>query len=210
MSDTVRICDHHGPIENENRTTRNRCRKCVNAYRTKQRRKHGVCERRKKAPFDIQYQNIRSAIDRYQQSCKGRFRVLNMNAKSRGLAVSLTLDEYTKLVTSETCYYCDGVLPEKGGGLDRLDSNLGYFIGNVVPCCALCNFIKGKVSSARFLSQVEKIYIKMFSKRGAGNVASDPPPTNLIGKNFLPSAEYPSNLPVYNCKTNLPCGSWIR
>jgi hypothetical protein len=43
-------------------------------------------------------------------------------------------------------------------GLDRIDSNLGYVRSNVVPCCAVCNYMKQELSLSEFLDQVAKIH----------------------------------------------------
>lgn len=32
---------------------------------------------------------------------------------------------------------------QMGSGLDRTDNSKGYLIKNVVPCCGICNSIKG-------------------------------------------------------------------
>lgn len=66
------------------------------------------------------------------------------NAKFRRIAWELTLADYEPLCVAP-CFYCDGKLgkTEKGTGLDRLDSTVGYTSSNVVPCCTQCNRIKG-------------------------------------------------------------------
>ncbi len=60
------------------------------------------------------------------------------------------------------CHYC-GKQPEKrptqkgrttinASGIDRVDNDKGYVLGNVVPCCTWCNRAKN--------SQTEKYFIK--------------------------------------------------
>ena len=63
-------------------------------------------------------------------------------AKRRGVEWSLTDDEFAN-IRGKDCHYCAGELNPTGSGLDRMDSDLGYTIGNVVPCCKACNQIKG-------------------------------------------------------------------
>ncbi len=146
----ARLCLKHGLIESTNCTTRNRCRKCVNEYRTNRRRSLGILEQKKASPPDVRCREIRAAVDKYQSTSKGRFNALRRNASARDIKVLLGL-----------CHYCGGSLPKTGAGVDRLDSKLDYIVENAVPCCALCNFIKGKVSSDLFLQQIEKIYLFM-------------------------------------------------
>jgi hypothetical protein len=42
------------------------------------------------------------------------------------------------------CFYCGHVTPG-GGGVDRVDSRVGYQPDNCVPCCAECNVVMGDV-----------------------------------------------------------------
>lgn len=51
------------------------------------------------------------------------------------------------------CSYCGG----PGGGIDRLDSNMNYKIGNIVPCCSICNMSKNVLSPEEFLRRCKKI-----------------------------------------------------
>lgn len=76
----------------------------------------------------------------YARTIKSKFRNLKSSAKSRKLEFTIAENEYNLLIKN-LCYYCDGYfsLPEAGGGLDRLDNNLGYHLSNVVPCCTICN-----------------------------------------------------------------------
>jgi len=73
-----------------------------------------------------------------------KFSVLKSTAKTRGLPCDLTLEQYRGLVTGCVCAYCGGALPEFGHGLDRKDSKSGYSTKNCVPCCRVCNSIRGK------------------------------------------------------------------
>lgn len=43
-------------------------------------------------------------------------------------------------------------------GVDRIDSNLGYFLQNCVPCCKHCNYMKLDYTREEFLNHIEKIY----------------------------------------------------
>lgn len=87
-------------------------------------------------------EGILSSASKYQKTIKGHFNILKCAAKARNIALSISYDEYQEIVAS-TCHYCGGALPSKGGGLDRMDSNIGYKKGNVVACCKACNREKG-------------------------------------------------------------------
>jgi len=63
-------------------------------------------------------------------------------AKKRGRLWEISKEEYVRFL-SLPCHYCDGRLPTHGIGLDRKDNTFDYVDGNVVPCCSICNDIKG-------------------------------------------------------------------
>lgn len=69
---------------------------------------------------------------------------------------TLTESEARVLVTSP-CHYC-GVAPNPYGGIDRVNSTMGYFAGNVVPCCSMCNFAKRHNSVEDFLAWVDRVH----------------------------------------------------
>lgn len=108
-----------------------------------------------------------------------RFNSYKVSAKHRGLDFKLSFLQYHE-ITQKDCFYC-GVPPSnkyelrypkghpkegdpRGGdpyiynGIDRIDSSIGYIMGNVVPCCAQCNRAKGDCSAREFLSWLHKAY----------------------------------------------------
>jgi hypothetical protein len=87
----------------------------------------------------------------WYRSLKGKFAMGKHNAKTRGLAWTLTLEEFEPFI-KEPCYYCNEYnLPETCCGLDRLDNRKGYILGNVKSCCKVCNNVKGLLEAAGFL-----------------------------------------------------------
>jgi len=72
-----------------------------------------------------------------------RWKVAQDSAKRRGYELSITEEEYGKLI-SLNCHYCDHSLREEvGSGMDRIHNDVGYTLTNVVPCCATCNLGRG-------------------------------------------------------------------
>lgn len=72
---------------------------------------------------------------RYSQSvCKAR--IMNKTW-------TIPVDTYIALI-AQPCYYCGGKLNETAAGLDRIDNRFGYEVGNVLPCCDVCNRTRGK------------------------------------------------------------------
>lgn len=69
-----------------------------------------------------------------------RFSSLVHTTKKKNLELSITKDQYEKIIKNKNCHYCDIPLDtQRGYCLDRKDNNLGYILNNVLPCCARCN-----------------------------------------------------------------------
>lgn len=88
------------------------------------------------------------------------------NAKKRNLSFSLTDDQFFT-ITKQLCNYC-GVSPETVykskssnyiyNGIDRVNSNLGYELDNVVPCCKRCNQAKNDMTEEEFTKWISRVY----------------------------------------------------
>lgn len=90
-------------------------------------------------------------------------------ATKRKLEYSLTTEEFTEIITGD-CYYCGTKTPAtakgqgktsgdfKYTGIDRIDSDKGYIRYNCVPCCWMCNNMKGTTNEKDFKTHIEKIY----------------------------------------------------
>ncbi len=93
---------------------------------------------------------------RYRESPEGRESGYRYKAKTRGLEFALSSDEFL-LLTQSDCHYCGG----PGYGVDRVDSDRGYLLDNCVPCCSLCNRLKGAEDYDEFVAQVLLIAAKL-------------------------------------------------
>jgi hypothetical protein len=85
----------------------------------------------------------REYIHKHSRLPRTRFWKGACQAKRRGKTWNLTFEEYMSVTEGKACHYCDGNLPVAGCGLDRMDNDRGYEIGNVVPCCERCNSARG-------------------------------------------------------------------
>lgn len=93
---------------------------------------------------------------------------LNQNAKTRGYKMELSYEE-AQSIGERCCTYC-GTSPRevktkktthggiKRNGIDRVDNNLGYIRGNVVPCCTTCNKAKSTMSQLEFFEWLKRAY----------------------------------------------------
>lgn len=108
--------------------------------------------------------------------------VYKKHAKDRGLSFELEYS-YFKMLTQQNCHYC-GVKPlqiyqlknPKTGkirsgvpilynGVDRIDSNHGYHVDNVVSCCKVCNRAKMDLPLEEFKLWIKKIYLKTIKNK---------------------------------------------
>lgn len=99
---------------------------------------------------------------------KAEINSIILGYKRQKLGYNITYSDFAKLI-SLPCFYC-GIensnlkktknCPEgfAYNGLDRIDSNLGYTIENVVPCCFKCNYAKRNYTKEEFLDWVIKVY----------------------------------------------------
>ncbi len=94
---------------------------------------------------------------------KGRKR----DALAKGLSWNISRADY-KRMTSMNCHYC-GSIPasrsyRKGcngpyfyNGLDRIDSDKGYELDNVIPCCETCNSIKNTLTTEEMYDHITRM-----------------------------------------------------
>lgn len=100
--------------------------------------------------------------------------IYKRGAEKRDLVFELELD-YFKSLCSSACFYCKAKesnlihgLPKKSvnytagtliyNGIDRINSSLGYVIGNVRSCCRRCNVSKGTMSETEFKEHIVRLY----------------------------------------------------
>ena len=89
-------------------------------------------------------------------------------ASRRGIEWSITNEDFFAIAVMP-CAYCGDSLtavskPQQDWkaawpytGVDRIDSSLGYVLGNVQPCCKWCNIAKNNRSQDEFLAWVSKV-----------------------------------------------------
>jgi len=103
-------------------------------------------------------------------------------AKKFNLNFDVSLDEFSSL-TKLNCYYC-GSPPARllkrsqspyqceclAQGIDRVDSQKGYQIDNVVPCCETCNRAKLDLPQTDFFKWVERVFRFRHFRETSGNL----------------------------------------
>lgn len=114
-----------------------------------------------------------------RQTAKSRWTFAKSGEKDRGLTWDLSWNEFCEIVTSN-CFYCGSEPEEKSitsqknytdkcknskhedyklgmNGIDRVDSLMGYYKFNCVPCCILCNQAKNNLEVSDFYNHILKI-----------------------------------------------------
>ena len=112
---------------------RGECKKC-RCEKTKIHRKNNIEHYR---AYDKSDERIAMKKQNYIDNPNQRYDKCRRNAKKRGYEFLLTMEEYEKLTRNQYCYLCNQKFNYTG--LDRVNNNRGYEIGNVLPCCRLCN-----------------------------------------------------------------------
>lgn len=95
----------------------------------------------------------------WKASENGKYHKYKESARSKGYVFELNFDSF-KLVYNQSCHYCG---KERSKGIDRIDSNGGYSMNNILPCCRTCNVMKMAHSYDDFLKHIAVIYDNLLS-----------------------------------------------
>ncbi len=82
-------------------------------------------------------------------------------AQRRGIDLDLRQHQFKRLLAQRCCMYCNA----PSNGIDRVENDLGYTVENCVPCCYMCNFMKGRLSLREFALHAGKIARNMGTAR---------------------------------------------
>lgn len=99
---------------------------------------------------------------RPETAVKYLFRKYRQGAVKRGYCFDISLSVFADVIRRD-CFYCGArpcqvvktkqgeVYPFSYNGIDRVNNTSGYIVGNVQPCCAVCN----RAKMARAVSEFE-------------------------------------------------------
>lgn len=157
----------------ENRVKKRNIMKCIcdcgkevhiqrNSLTTKITQSCGCLRREKLLELNHSKRNPESGIN----SLMARYLI---EARKRGYIFELTYEEFKEII-NQNCTYC-GVEPYQFhtswrgvktlyNGIDRVNPLEGYYIGNVVPCCGKCNFMKCDLTRDDFINICRRIVMK--------------------------------------------------
>ena len=114
---------------------------------------------------------IKTKEDHYRSALKLLYKQYKSSALQRNIYFNLSLEEFERIVKEKKCVYCGEDITRTVtsrtkfnsmdfvfAGIDRIDNNNGYILGNVATCCSVCNNMKGTSSIFDFLNKINKIY----------------------------------------------------
>lgn len=87
------------------------------------------------------------------------YRIKDVNKR---LIFDLEKEWFIQNILSNQCFYCES---KDRIGADRLDNSLGHIKGNVVPCCHICNAIRGNVFSVSEMKQIGIVITEIRNQR---------------------------------------------
>lgn len=95
----------------------------------------------------------RTKASRTKHTAQHKYNRYKSDSKRRQREFTLTYEQFNTII-SQNCYYCGS---NSSIGIDRCNSKLGYIINNCVPCCTVCNIMKGKMTKLDFIEQAKRI-----------------------------------------------------
>jgi len=78
-------------------------------------------------------------------------------AEKKDKSVEISKELYISII-EKNCHYCNNKFENGCNGIDRLNSSIGYIIGNIVPCCKTCNIMKNTLTKDEFFKHLKDIY----------------------------------------------------
>ena len=97
--------------------------------------------------------NNKKACSKFKNTIEYRFWKTRSGAKQRKIIFNLSFEEFKNIVKND-CFYCGG---KDRIGLDRVDSDYGYFKDNIVAACYRCNVAKNNMTQTEFIDLCKKV-----------------------------------------------------
>lgn len=108
---------------------------------------------------DANPEKMKEYYAKYAKDPSRRMEIIQINAGKRGILFAINDKKKMMQLVGRPCTYCGSENTDFLNGLDRLDSDpaVGYCVGNVVPCCTMCNFTKGTQKPEEFVSRMARV-----------------------------------------------------
>jgi hypothetical protein len=89
------------------------------------------------------------------QTLQGKYGQYRKRSLAKGFSFELTVQQFSQY-WQQPCFYCGSEI--RTIGIDRVDNDLGYEEGNILPCCTSCNSAKGVRSFDDFMDYLKKLH----------------------------------------------------
>lgn len=149
-------------------TFRSQCKLCTNKKNSEYRKTHReqgnerqrrwraqnkeLNLRQQRAARSKNPEKYREITKRFRNSVKGRFQTYRESARRRRYDFTLSMSLFAELIGA-CCHYCHG----KGGGIDRVNNDIGYVPSNCLPCCQICNRMKRDQTFQEFVAKCKAV-----------------------------------------------------
>jgi hypothetical protein len=101
-------------------------------------------------------EKVKENNEKKKENVNESYKTYKRTAETKNTNFEITLEEYIELVIN-VCFYC-GEIDEKGfNGIDKMICTNGYVLDNIVPCCEICNVMKGTLTPEIFFKRIEHI-----------------------------------------------------
>lgn len=145
--------------QREQKNAKGREMKYYQAYRERKREENHEAFKAHNNEVHRQWKNENHEYIRnwYKTSVNSRLDAIKRSAITRNKPWNIT-DEKAKELMTSPCHYCGLIdLGVRVNGIDRVNNDIGYEDGNVVPCCKLCNYFKKNYTVEQFLGHAKRI-----------------------------------------------------
>lgn len=174
------ISEFYQEIRDGKTRTRKECKECFKKrIRINEKKNRAYINERKRAPGS-RYKQWRKEYDqihkerqdaqesKWRQTSPGVYCSLRGSANKRKVPFDIEKENFFRWYESESkkCHYCDMLVEECGLyrgcnamrlTIDRMDSNLGYSLDNMVLACPICNTVKNNVLTYKQMLEVGKM-----------------------------------------------------
>ena len=107
---------------------------------------------------------IEGTLFKFENDSHKSYRSKIDNANLRCILFDLTEEQFNE-ISKKSCYICGKNTNEiHYNGIDRVDNDKGYIIGNTQACCGNCNYMKGNLKLEEFIFKLYKIYFRKYKK----------------------------------------------
>lgn len=167
QSQTCRECSVTGPVEDfyfrrgkvtdlckECLSKRAYCKKSRDLQRLKDPEGYLAIQRERQRQFrENNPEWYKAFFEQYRKSTNYKVSLVKQGSLKRRIEMEMDEEEIADLFdTNKECFYCGGGnTSDSGLGIDRLNSERGYSVDNVVVCCTFCNVSKNCLDVVSFV-----------------------------------------------------------